>query len=63
MVATTASDSVEVEPTPIGGRIAELREIRGRAEAGPSERATEAQHAKGKLTARERIELLLDQGS
>ena len=31
--------------------------------AGPSERATEAQHAKGKLTARERIELLLDEGS
>ncbi|WP_462023734.1 acyl-CoA carboxylase subunit beta, partial [Kitasatospora cinereorecta] len=30
---------------------------------GPSDRATEAQHAKGKLTARERIELLLDPGS
>ncbi|MFP8908119.1 carboxyl transferase domain-containing protein, partial [Streptomyces atacamensis] len=26
-------------------------------------KATEAQHAKGKLTARERIELLLDEGS
>ncbi|MFI8952938.1 acyl-CoA carboxylase subunit beta, partial [Streptomyces sp. NPDC053750] len=31
--------------------------------AGPSEKATAAQHAKGKLTARERIELLVDPGS
>ncbi|EPD59804.1 acyl-CoA carboxylase subunit beta [Streptomyces sp. HGB0020] len=45
------------------GRVAELHEIRARALAGPSEKATEAQHAKGKLTARERIELLLDAGS
>ncbi|MCX5393907.1 acyl-CoA carboxylase subunit beta [Streptomyces sp. NBC_00094] len=42
---------------------AELRVLRERALRGPSERATEAQHAKGKLTARERIELLLDAGS
>ncbi|MGW8564568.1 acyl-CoA carboxylase subunit beta, partial [Streptomyces albidoflavus] len=34
-----------------------------RAEQGPSEKATAAQHAKGKLTARERIALLLDEGS
>ncbi|WP_406445476.1 acyl-CoA carboxylase subunit beta [Streptomyces sp. NBC_01613] len=45
------------------GRVAELHEIRVQALAGPSERATEAQHAKGKLTGRERIELLLDAGS
>ncbi|MEV3915224.1 carboxyl transferase domain-containing protein, partial [Streptomyces canus] len=43
--------------------MAELREIRAAALAGPSEKATESQHAKGKLTARERIELLLDAGS
>ncbi|MCI0384395.1 carboxyl transferase domain-containing protein, partial [Streptomyces sp. CNQ085] len=43
--------------------VAELAGIRRRALAGPGERATEAQHAKGKLTARERIELLLDEGS
>ncbi|MEV0225004.1 acyl-CoA carboxylase subunit beta [Streptomyces sp. NPDC050704] len=42
---------------------AELRRIRAQAYAGPSERATEAQRAKGKLTVRERIELLLDEGS
>src|SRR5215203_2591889 len=45
------------------GRVAELHAIREEAWQGPSERATEAQHAKGKLTARERIELLLDEGS
>ncbi|WP_189912904.1 acyl-CoA carboxylase subunit beta, partial [Streptomyces albogriseolus] len=43
--------------------MAELHEIRAQALAGPSEKATRAQHAKGKLTARERIELLLDAGS
>ncbi|MGW3263128.1 carboxyl transferase domain-containing protein, partial [Streptomyces sp. NPDC001056] len=43
--------------------IAELAGIRERVLAGPSEKATAAQHAKGKLTARERIELLLDPGS
>ncbi|MDX2596089.1 acyl-CoA carboxylase subunit beta [Streptomyces sp. WI03-4A] len=43
--------------------MAELHGIRAQAVAGPGEKATEAQHAKGKLTARERIELLLDPGS
>src|SRR3954469_24654887 len=51
------------EPTDARGRVAELHEIRAHALAGPSEKATEAQHAKGKLTARERIELLVDPGS
>ncbi|MFD5015248.1 acyl-CoA carboxylase subunit beta [Streptomyces chartreusis] len=45
------------------GRTAELRELRERVRHGPSEKATAAQHAKGKLTARERIELLLDTGT
>ncbi|MEV6174426.1 methylmalonyl-CoA carboxyltransferase, partial [Streptomyces sp. NPDC051954] len=45
------------EPTDAHGRVAELHEIRAQAVAGPSEKATTAQHAKGKLTARERIEL------
>ncbi|THA24328.1 acyl-CoA carboxylase subunit beta [Streptomyces sp. RKND-216] len=45
------------------GRVAELHAIRDEALGGPSERATEAQHAKGKLTARERIDLLMDAGS
>src|SRR5690349_2413840 len=51
------------EPTDARGRVAELHEIRAQAVAGPSEKATQAQHAKGKLTARERIELLVDPGS
>ncbi|MEI5099089.1 acyl-CoA carboxylase subunit beta [Streptomyces sp. PmtG] len=45
------------------GRVAELLALRAQALAGPSEKATGAQHAKGKLTARERIALLLDEGS
>ncbi|QXE32945.1 acyl-CoA carboxylase subunit beta [Streptomyces sp. GMY02] len=45
------------------GRVAELLAIKSQASDGPSARATEAQHAKGKLTARERIDLLLDEGS
>src|SRR5437764_3514784 len=57
-----------VEDAPAGandarGRVAELHAIREQARRGPSERATEAQRAKGKLTARERIDLLLDEGS
>ncbi|MFI7277227.1 carboxyl transferase domain-containing protein, partial [Streptomyces sp. NPDC049879] len=44
-------------------RLAELRAVKEQARGGPSGKATEAQHAKGKLTARERIGLLLDAGS
>ncbi|MEV6776804.1 acyl-CoA carboxylase subunit beta [Streptomyces syringium] len=48
-------------PTVTDG-IGELSRIREEAVRG-APRATEAQHAKGKLTARERIDLLLDAGS
>ncbi len=41
----------------------ELEDRRDIARAGGGARRIEAQHAKGKLTARERIELLLDEGS
>ncbi|MEE1782337.1 acyl-CoA carboxylase subunit beta, partial [Streptomyces sp. SP17BM10] len=47
----------------MAARVAELDLIRRDVRHGPSEKATEAQHAKGKLTARERIDLLLDEGS
>jgi propionyl-CoA carboxylase beta chain len=40
-----------------------LEERRAGARAGGGEKRIEAQHARGKLTARERIELLLDKGS
>ena len=41
----------------------QLENSRQRARLGGGERRIAAQHAKGKLTARERIELLLDEGS
>ena len=43
--------------------VRELAAKRAAAELGGGERRIEAQHAKGKLTARERIELLMDPGS
>ncbi|HEX9793373.1 MAG TPA: acyl-CoA carboxylase subunit beta [Planctomycetota bacterium] len=42
---------------------AHLETLRARAREGGGAKRVEAQHAKGKLTARERVELLLDQGS
>ncbi|MFF0000815.1 acyl-CoA carboxylase subunit beta [Streptomyces avermitilis] len=53
----TADDTVPHQ------RLAELREIKEAVRKGPDPAATERQHAKGKLTAYERIELLLDEGS
>ncbi|MEE1930431.1 methylmalonyl-CoA carboxyltransferase, partial [Streptomyces sp. TRM 70351] len=50
--ATTATDP-----------LTEFQALRETARQGPSARATEAQHAKGKLTVRERIDLLLDKHS
>src|SRR5579883_403477 len=40
-----------------------LEEMRAAARRGGGQRRVEAQHAKGKLTARERLEILLDPGS
>lgn len=44
-------------------RIAELQERHVEAELGGGKDRIEAQHAKGKMTARERIQFLLDEGS
>ena len=44
-------------------RIKELVELRARARMGGGEKAIEKQHARGKYTARERIDMLLDEGS
>ena len=44
-------------------KLEELRRRVDEAEHAGSERAVEKQHARGKLTARERIDLLLDEGS
>ncbi|MFF3847825.1 acyl-CoA carboxylase subunit beta [Streptomyces sp. NPDC002328] len=43
--------------------MAQLHAIRAQALAGPDAKASAAQHARGKLTVRERIGLLLDSGS
>ncbi len=44
-------------------KIGELVERREKAKMGGGEKRIEAQHAKGKMTARERLALLLDEGS
>ncbi len=44
-------------------KIAELRQMQAEAKLGGGARRIEAQHKKGKLTARERLDLLLDPGS
>jgi propionyl-CoA carboxylase beta chain len=44
-------------------KLAYLRELREQAVHSASEEAVEKQHAKGKLTARERVEKLVDEGS
>lgn len=47
----------------IQDKIKELLELREKARKGGGEKRIEAQHKKGKLTARERLEILLDEGS
>ncbi|MEV7197108.1 acyl-CoA carboxylase subunit beta [Streptomyces sp. NPDC093510] len=58
----TAEDgAIDIHTT--AGKLADLRRRIEEAKHAGSARAVEKQHAKGKLTARERIELLLDEGS
>ncbi|MFJ5779432.1 methylmalonyl-CoA carboxyltransferase, partial [Streptomyces sp. NPDC093094] len=45
----TVLEETTGEATDARGRVAELHGIRAQAMAGPSEKATQAQHAKGKL--------------
>ncbi|WP_420847143.1 acyl-CoA carboxylase subunit beta [Nonomuraea basaltis] len=53
----------ESEPEPDArAAVRALRERREQARRGPSDRATEQQRARGKLTVRERIALLFDEG-
>jgi propionyl-CoA carboxylase beta chain len=47
----------------LDSRIERLRELKQQAQLGGGPARIEAQHKRGKLTARERIELLLDKGS
>ncbi|MGD8781248.1 MAG: acyl-CoA carboxylase subunit beta [Ignavibacteria bacterium] len=48
---------------PIEDKIKELMEKREQARLGGGEKRIESQHKKGKYTARERVEMLLDEGS
>ena len=55
------AEPIDIHTT--AGKLAELRTRLDEAVHAGSVRAVEMQHAKGKLTARERIDLLLDEGS
>jgi propionyl-CoA carboxylase beta chain len=50
-------------PPTVEERIEHLRDLQDKARQGGGPDAIERQHARGKLTARERLELLLDEGS
>jgi acetyl-CoA carboxylase carboxyltransferase component len=63
VVAAEADFDTPQRPATLPELVGQLRERRCRAHSGPSARATAAQHERGKLTARERIDLLLDEGS
>ncbi len=52
-----------MQDQPIDPRVQRLRELRARTQLGGGADKIAAQHAKGRLTARERIEILLDKGS
>jgi len=47
----------------MSANIAEMEKRRAAARLGGGQKRIDAQHAKGKLTARERLEVLLDEGS
>jgi hypothetical protein len=59
-MATAAAAAAAPSPTSFVDR---LRDLERKAEAGGGAKRVEAQHAKGKLTARERLSLLLDKDS
>jgi propionyl-CoA carboxylase beta chain len=56
-------NATEPDPHTTAGKIADLERRRYEAVHAGSEQAVAKQHERGKLTARERIELLLDEGS
>jgi propionyl-CoA carboxylase beta chain len=55
--------SISWERTGMSANIAEMERQRAAARLGGGQRRIDAQHAKGKLTARERLDILLDEGS
>jgi propionyl-CoA carboxylase beta chain len=67
MTTSSAGQAAENEPVPdlhtTAGKLADLERRRYEAVHAGSEQAVAKQHERGKLTARERIDLLLDPGS
>ncbi len=57
------SDGAAADPHTTAGKLADLDRRRNEAVHAGTERQVERQHAKGKMTARERIDALLDPGS
>ena len=58
-----ATDAAEAATGGLGALSAELKELRQRLRAGGGERRVRRQHEQGKLTARERVALLFDEGA
>ncbi|MEW2356927.1 acyl-CoA carboxylase subunit beta [Spirillospora sp. NPDC029432] len=63
MAMEAPEPAAEIDVHTTAGKIADLERRRYEAVHAASARAVEKQHAKGKMTARERIEALLDDGS
>jgi propionyl-CoA carboxylase beta chain len=63
MATEVAPPGGELDPHTTAGKLADLDRRRHEAVHAGAERQVEAQHAKGKMTARERIDALLDPGS
>ncbi len=60
-VGTEVPEDIDIHTT--AGKLADLHRRNDEAVHAGSARAVEKQHAKGKMTARERIDALLDEGS
>ncbi|GLZ12118.1 methylmalonyl-CoA carboxyltransferase [Actinomadura sp. NBRC 104425] len=63
MAMEAPEPAVDIDVHTTAGKIADLERRRYEAVHAGSQRAVEKQHAKGKMTARERIDALLDPGS
>src|SRR5246127_813303 len=61
--ASTASPAESAAEPLLRGLVDELEERRARAKLGGGEEKIEKQHGEGKLTARERLALLIDEGT
>lgn len=57
------TDTVRPEQSSADNHLSILRDMRDKALQGGGQKRIEAQHAKGKMTARERLSILLDEGS